>query len=409
MLQINTVELSYKDIESARDRAEGAIGPSPLMHSQELSRQVGGDVFLKLENLQETGSFKVRGAYNRLVQLDDQERKRGVVAASAGNHALGVAWACSILGIHATIVMPEGASIRKLVAVREYGTEVILYGNYFHEAYYHALALSKQTGKVMIPPYDDPFVIAGQGTIGLEISRALVKDTAVVVPVGGGGLIAGMALCLKTIEPAVRIIGVQTTSCPSTIRSLEEKQPVAVDIGPTLADGIAVKRPGELTFPLMQRYVDDVVAVDDEGIAGALLSLLEKAHVVAEGAGATPLAAVTEKASKIQARRYILIISGGNIETHMMDRILLRGSIKMGRLVRIAVNLLDAPGSLSKLLGIIAGERANILHIYHDRLALDNPIQVSRVELNLETRGPDHAEEIFDSLHKAGYEVTEIR
>ena len=181
-----------------------------------------------------------------------------------------------------------------------------------------------------------------------------------------------------------------------------------VDIGPTLADGIAVKRPGDLTFPLMKRYVDDVVAVDDEGIAGALLSLLERAHVVAEGAGAAPLAAVTENASSFRAKRYILIISGGNIETHMMDRILHRGSIRMGRLVRIAVNLLDAPGSLSKLLGIIARERANILHIFHDRLALDNPIQVSRVKLNLETRGPDHAEEVYESLRKAGYEFTKI-
>ncbi len=393
-------------IEQARERARGIIQPSPLIHSNKLSQLLGSEIFLKLENLQETGSFKVRGAFNRLDQLDPEERKKGVITASAGNHAQGVAWASSRLGIQATVVMPEDVSIRKLLSVREYGAKVILFGTCYDDAYSHAHDLSMQTGKILIPAFDDPHVIAGQGTIGLEIDDLLEDDCAVVAPIGGGGLISGIAIAAKERHPQIRIIGVQTNSCPSAIRSLEKKGPTSVEIAPTLADGIAVKRPGELTFSIMERYVDEVVGVDEEMIAGGVLTLLERVSIVAEGAGATPLAAFMDNKISIRAKRYILIISGGNIEISMIDRILQRGSIKMGRLIRIEVNLLDTPGSLWKLLGIIAKEKANILHIIHDRLSLNNPIQVSRVELNLETRGPDHSDEIIDCLRRAGYEVS---
>jgi threonine dehydratase len=402
------MEPDFKDITLARERLKGIISPSPLIRSNSLSGHLGAEIFLKLENLQETGSFKVRGAYNRLSQLNADERKVGVIVASAGNHALGVAWACSRLGIHATVVMPQEVSIRKLMAVKEYGTEIILFGTNFDDAYSRAIELSKETGKILIPAFDDPSVIAGQGTIGLENPEVLTEGTSIVVPVGGGGLIAGISLATKSLYPHVRVIGVQSRSCPSTIRSLEQRNPVAVDIAPTLADGIAVKRPGDLTFPLIQRHVNEVVDVTEEGIAGAVLMLLERVNVLAEGAGATPLAAVMEERNTVKTKRYILIISGGNIETHTIDRILQRGSIKMGRLVRLKINLLDVPGSLSKLLGLIAELRANILHIFHDRLALENPIQISRVELNLETRGPDHVKEIFDELTRAGYEFRRV-
>jgi len=233
----------------------------------------------------------------------------------------------------------------------------------------------------------------------------LGNDVAVVVPVGGGGLISGIALSTKTLCPDVRVIGVQTNSCPSMIRSLERKTPVTVDIDPTLADGIAVNRPGDLTFPIIQKYVDEMVSVEEEGIAGAVLTLMDKANIMAEGAGATPLAALMDGQISTKAKQYILIISGGNIELNTVDRILERGAVKMGRLIRLEVNLLDIPGSLNRLLGIIANEKANILHIFHDRLDLQNPIEVSSVILNLETRGHDHAREVVDKLRNAGYTV----
>jgi threonine dehydratase len=399
------MEPEFKDIRMAQERFTGVIQPSPLIRSSYLSHLLGSEILLKLENLQETGSFKVRGAYNRLLHLSLHEKEKGVIAASAGNHAQGVAWASTRLGIKATIVMPEDVSIRKLLAVREYGAEVILFGKQFGEAYKHAEALAAQTGKIMIPAFADPHVITGQGTVGLEILEALDRDTGVVVPVGGGGLISGIAVTAKAAVPGVRIIGVQTRACPSTIRSLQQGSPTTVEVCHTLADGIAVNRPGDLNFSIIQKYVDEVVDVDEESIASAIFNLLDKANIVAEGSGAVPLAALMEDRVSTKAKRYILIISGGNIELNTIDRILQRGSMRMGRLIRIEVDLLDVPGSLWKLMGIIAQEKANILHIFHDRLNLENPLQVSRVKLNLETRGHDHAEEVVNKLREAGYDV----
>ena len=402
------MEPELKDIQMAQERFAGVIQPSPLVRSSYFSRLFGSEIFLKLENLQETGSFKVRGAYNRLLHLSLHEKERGVIAASAGNHAQGVAWASARLGIKATIVMPEDVSIRKLVAVKDLGAEITLHGGRFDQAYARAIEISKDTSQIFIPAFSDPLVIAGQGTIGLELAGFLDHETAIVVPVGGGGLISGIAIAAKAIDPSVRLIGVQTRSCPSAIRSLEEGKPVAVEVGHTIADGIAVNRPGDLNFSLIRRLVDEVVDVDEEAIAGAILTLLDKSSIVAEGAGATPVAALMENRVSTKAKRYILIISGGNLEINTMDRILHRGSIKMGRLLRIEVDLLDVPGSLWKLMGIIAQEKANILHIFHDRLNLENPIQVSRVKLNLETRGHDHAKEVVNKLREAGYDVRQI-
>jgi len=402
------MEPTLQDIEQAKKRFAGVIQPSPLIHSGYFSRITGSEIFLKLENLQETGSFKVRGAYNRLIQLTPEEKRKGVIAASAGNHAQGVAWASTRLGIQSTIVMPENASLRKLLAVKDYGGEVILHGTHYSDAFAHALELARQSGKILIPGFDDPHVVAGQGTIGLELSDLLGDDVAVVASIGGGGLISGIAIAVKALNPRVPVIGVQTKSCPSTIRSIEKKRPVAVEVDATLADGIAVSRPGDLNFSIIQKYVDDIVAVDEEGIAGAILNLLEKANIIAEGAGAIPLAALMEGHISTKVKRYILIISGGNIEVNTIDRILQRGSIKVGRLMRIEVNILDAPGSLWNLLGIVAREKANILQIFHNRLDLENPIQVSRVILNLETRGHDHTKGVIEALGKAGYQVKRL-
>ena len=402
------MEPTLRDVEAAKKRFEGVIRPSPVIHTGYFSRLFGSEIFLKLENLQETGSFKVRGAYNRLCLLKQEEKEKGVIAASAGNHAQGVAWASTRLGIRSTIVMPQDVSLRKLLAVKEYGGEVVLFGHHYGEAYDQARTISRKTGKILIPGFDDPHVIAGQGTIGLEMSDKLEDDVAIVTAIGGGGLISGIAVVAKAINPRIRIVGVQTESCPSTIRSLEKKRPVQVEMKPTLADGIAVSRPGKLNFSIIQKYVDEVVAVGEEEIAGAILSLLEKGNIIAEGAGAAPLAAFLEGVISTKAKRYILVISGGNIETNTIDRILQRGSIKMGRLIRVEVNILDAPGSLWKLLGIIARVKANILQIFHNRLDLENPIQISRVVLNLETRGHDHAKEVMDQLKVAGYQVRQI-
>ncbi len=402
------MEPGIHEIRDAYDLFKGVISPSPLLRSGYFSRLFGSDVYLKLENLQETGSFKVRGAYYRLLHLSEEEREKGVVAASAGNHAQGVAWAAAKLGIRSTIVMPEQAPLRKLLAVKDYGAEVVLFGAHYSDAGAHALRLSRESGRMLIPAFDDPLVIAGQGTIGLEISEALEGDVTVVSPVGGGGLISGLGAAVKALNPSARVIGVQTNSCPSTIRSIAEGRIVSVDIGATIADGIAVNKPGDLNFSMMRKHVDEVVGVDEEAIAGAVLSLLEKANIIAEGAGAAPLAALMDGRVATGAGRCILIISGGNIEITTIDRILHRGAIKMGRMVQIEVNILDVPGALWRLLGILARQKANILHIFHDRLNPENPLEVSLVKLSLETRGHDHADEILEELGKAGYAAKRI-
>lgn len=395
-------------IEAAREGFKNIIQPSPIIRSGYFSRLTGADVLLKLENLQETGSFKVRGAFNRLSALSPEEKKRGVIAASAGNHAQGVSWAAARLGISATIVMPEDVSVRKYLAVKDYGGEIHLVGKHYSESYTHALSVAEEKGCILIPGFDDSQIIAGQGTIALEMAEYLRDDTVIVSSAGGGGLLSGIAIGAKALHPGIRVIGVQTESCPAIIRSIQEGRPVTVEVSPTLADGIAVSRPGDLTFSMIQEYVDDVVAVDEESITGAILNLLEKANIIAEGAGAAPLAALLSGVLPPDVKRYILVVSGGNIEINTIDRILQRGSITEGRLIRIEVDLLDMPGSLHDLLGIIAREKANILHIFHDRLNLENPITVSRVELDLEIRGHDHADLLIERLEAEGYWVRRI-
>jgi len=403
------IEPDLDDIKLAYSRLRGVIPASPFIRSGYFSRLIQGDVFLKLENLQETGSFKVRGAYYRLLQLNGEDRKRGVIAASAGNHAQGVAWAATRLGIKSTIVMPESAPLRKYLAVKDYGADVIQFGHQYHEAYSRALQISRETGSVLIPAFDDFRVICGQGTIGVEIQDALDENTAVLVPVGGGGLISGIGAAVKSINPATQVIGVQARGFSSMARSLEKGSIVSTVAGATIADGIAVNQPGELTFGMAQKYVDRIIEVDEDAIAGAVLNLMEKTNVIAEGAGAVPLAALFEDRAARAVKRCILIISGGNIDINVIDRILHRGAIKMGRMIRIEANIPDLPGALRDLLTIVAKTKANILNIDHDRLDPSNPIDVSRVTLDLETRGHEHGREILDILMAEGYAVSRIR
>jgi threonine dehydratase len=394
----------WEEIERAQDRVRKVILRTPMLYSDAISELTGKEVFLKLENLQKTGSFKIRGAYYKLSQLTHLMRQRGVVAASAGNHAQGVAFASSLLGIRATIVMPEGASIAKQMATRSYGGEVILHGQDTDESLTYAKKLEEQ-GKYFIHPFDDEEVIAGQGTIGLEILEEAPGIEAIVVPIGGGGLISGISTIVKKRRPKVKIIGVQAAHAPSAFYSWKKREIVEVNVKPTLADGIAIRRVGEITFPIIEKNVDEIVTVREEEIASAILMLMERKRVVAEGAGAAPLAALLSKRKEIKARRIVLVISGGNIDVHLLDRIIEKGLSQTGRLVRLGVILRDIPGALAKLSGLVAQYQANILHIIHERAAKDIPIGFSKVVLVLETRGPDHIREIKRGLAENGYSI----
>ncbi|MBM4278467.1 MAG: threonine ammonia-lyase [Deltaproteobacteria bacterium] len=394
----------WREIEAAKVKVDQAIFRTPMIVSDALSHLTGKEVYLKLENLQKTGSFKIRGAYHKLSRLNSSTRKMGVIAASAGNHAQGVALASSLLGIQSTIVMPQGASLAKQMATRSYGGEVILYGQDVDEALRYAKGLAGKE-KAFIHPYDDEEVIAGQGTIGFEILEDVPEVEAIIVPVGGGGLISGIATIVKRRRPRVRIIGVQSSHVPSALTSLRKKRIVEVEAEPTLADGIAVRRVGEITFPIIQKRVDEIVTVEEDDIASAILLLMERKRIVAEGAGATPVAALLSKQVKINPGKLVLVISGGNIDVHLLDRIIEKGLTRTGRMARFEVLLRDVPGSLTKLTGLVAQHHANILHIVHERAAIDIPIGFSKVILILETRSPDHIREIKKGLKEKGYSL----
>ncbi len=394
----------WEEIELAQNKVRKVILRTPMLYSDAISKLTGKEVYLKLENLQKTGSFKIRGAYYKLSHLSHSMRKRGVVAASAGNHAQGVAFASSLLGIESTIVMPEGSSIAKQMATRSYGGEVILSGTDMDESLRHAKKLEEE-GKYFVHPFDDEQVIAGQGTIGLEILEEVPEVEAIVAPIGGGGLISGIATIVKKRKPRVKIIGVQAAHAPSAFYSRKKKKLVEVKVKPTLADGIALRRVGEITFPIIEKKVDEIVTVKEEEIASAILMLMEKKRVVAEGAGAAPLAALLSAGGKIQARRVVLVISGGNIDVHLLDRIIEKGLAQTGRAVRFGVILRDVPGALAKLTGVLADCGANILHIIHERAAREIPIGFSKVILVLETRGPEHIREIEKGLKEKGYSI----
>ncbi len=394
----------WEEIEVAQNKIQKAILRTPTIYSDTLSELFGKEVFLKLENLQKTGSFKIRGAYYKLSQLTPSMKKGGVVAASAGNHAQGVAWASSLLGIHSTIVMPEGVSLAKQMATQFYGGEILLFGQNTDEALGHAKKLAKE-GKPFVHPFDDEQVIAGQGTIGLEILKEVPEVEAIIIPVGGGGLVSGIATIVKKRRPRVKIIGVQSIHAPSAFYSLKRKKIVEGKVKPTLADGIAIRRVGEITFPMIQRGVDEMVTVNEDEIASAILMLMERKRVVAEGAGAAPLAALLSGGLKIRSKKVVLVISGGNIDVHLLDRIIEKGLAQTGRLVRFTILLRDVPGALAKLTRLVAQHRANILHIIHERAAKDIPIGFSKVILVLETRGSDHIREIREDLKEKGYSL----
>lgn len=394
--------------ESFREAAEmirKSVLHTPLVFSPTMSRMFGGKIYLKMENLQKTGSFKIRGASYKLLKRREAIGPGGVVAASAGNHAQGVALAARKAGIAATVVMPEWASISKQEATRSYGGTVVLSGQSLGESLMKAEEIARE-GKTFIHPFDDPDIITGQGTIGVEILDDLSDVDAIVVPVGGGGLIAGIASMVKPVKPSVRIIGVQAAACPSAAASRKAGRIVEVPARLSIADGITVKQIGQRNFEVIQRWVDDIVLVEEEEIAAAVLMLLERKKILAEGAGAVPLAALMNCAVNIPpGRKGVLVISGGNVDSPLLGRIIQKGLLENGRIMRVRIHLADIPGSLSGLLQEIARLKANVLHIYHDRDVKDLPIHMTYVALELEVRGPGHIEEIMSALSRSGYEI----
>jgi threonine dehydratase len=399
--------MNLTDIEAAAARLKGVTLHTPLVYSHSLSRMSGREVYLKLENLQTTGSFKLRGAVNRIALLKERGEGRGVAAASAGNHAQGVAFAAARLDIPALIVMPLNASISKQLATRSYGGEIVLYGRDLGEALARARELAP-ADYIFIHPYDDPEVMAGQGTIGLEILRDLPQVDSVVVPVGGGGLAAGVALALKEHKPGSKVFGVQALRVPSLAAALKEGRPTPVAAPATLADGIAVPQVGAHPFPLLRKYLSGVVLVEEAEIAQALFILLEKKKILAEGAAAAAAAAfLGPLKGEDLGRRVVLLISGGNIDIPLLERIVPRALQENRRLLTLRVGLPDRPGSLGKLAALLGAQGANILHLFHDRLARELPLDYTRVEMNLETRGPEHSEAVLAALTAAGYEVDE--
>lgn len=401
--------LTVDDVERAQARIAGRVRRTPLSESAALSRLTGCQVFLKLENLQFTGSFKERGAASRLLGLSEAERARGVITASAGNHAQAVALHASRLGVVATVVMPEATPLVKVRATESFGTRVLLHGSGYDAAAERAAELAAESGAVYVHPFDDLEVMAGQGTIGLELSEQLPDVDALVVPVGGGGLIAGIAAAMRPSHPSLRIIGVESRTFPGMRRALESEAPQslpppALPGGKTIADGIAVRRVGHLARQVVRSLVDEIVLVDEEEIAEAILLLLERERTVAEGAGAVGLAALLHRDLGLAGQRVVVVVSGGNIDVNLMARVIQRGLVKSGRLCRYWITASDVAGTLHGITGAVAGARANIVSIEHDRAFSGLELGQTRVELVIETNGPDHIAQVERALTEAGFE-----
>jgi len=395
--------LSLADIHAAMARIRDSIYLSPCARSEDFSQHTGNSVYLKLDNLQRTGAFKERGALNKLLTLSTEERDRGVIAASAGNHAQGIAYHAGRHGIRAQIVMPLTTPLIKVSATKGYGAEVVLHGANYDEACEEAVRRSETLGMTFIHPFDDEVVMAGQGTMGLEILQQVPDVEAIIAPIGGGGLIAGVGCAVKETNPRIRVIGVQPARLPSMKVALAEGHPVTLSPAATIADGIAVRRAGEKTLPLIQKYVDDIVTVDEEEIANAVLLLLEREKTLAEGAGAAAIAALINHKTSLNGNKVAVLVCGGNIDVSLLSRIMERGLVKDGRLVRLRVHLPDYPGALHRLTGILAQHRANIVETSYDRAYYGVNLGDTAIDITMETRGPDHIAELLSALSASGY------
>ena len=397
--------VTYADIEAARVRIGESIIKSPCTYSQKLSTLTDTKLSLKLENLQMTGSFKERGAANKLMTLSAEERACGVIAASAGNHAQGVAYHAKKLGIDAVIVMPRSTPLVKVSSTRELGARVVLFGANYDEAYEKAREIEAIEKRVFVHPFDDIAVIAGQGTIGLELMEQNPYLDAVVVSIGGGGLAAGIALAVKETNPRIKVYGVEPMGVASMTAAFANGGPITIDARKTIADGVAVKTVGKITYDLCRRYLDDIVTVDEEEIAEAILLLLEREKTVAEGAGAAPIAALLQKRLPLAGKKVAAVVCGGNIDVNVISRIIDRGLVKSGRLARLRVVIPDVPGSLAKMLNIVSDQSANVMQVFHDRSDASLEIGETVVDLLAETRGFEHIAEMTKALNAAGFRI----
>ena len=395
--------IQLSDVQAALGRIRADIRVSPCPRSETFSAVTGNSIYLKMDNQQRTGAFKERGALNRILSLSSDERARGVIAASAGNHAQGVSYHAERHGVRARIVMPLPTPLTRVSATRAYGAEVVLHGTNYDEAYENAMELSQQDSLVLIHAFDDESVIAGQGTLGLEILQQHPDVEVIVSPIGGGGLIGGVACAVKESRPSVKVYGVQPSRIPSMKAAIAAGKPVTLDSAKTIADGIAVRRAGDYTLPLVQKYVDDIVTVEEEEIANAILLLLEREKTLAEGAGAAAIAAVLNRKIELQNKRVAVLVCGGNIDVTLLSRIIERGLVKDGRLVRLRVHLPDYPGALHRLTGILAEHRANIVETSYDRAYHGVNLGDTAIDITMETRGPAHIAELLSALAGAGY------
>ena len=397
-----SARLRVEDITAAREILNGVLLETPLLHSRVLSERIGGPVYLKCENLQRTGSFKARGAYLRIARLSDAERGRGVVAASAGNHSQGVAFAATLLGAKATVVMPEGAPLPKIEATRQYGAEVVLHGSTVEHALARANELAAERGSTFIHPFEHPDILIGQGTVGLEIVEQCPGVRTIVAAVGGGGLASGVAVAAKGLNPEIRVIGVQAEAVAPFPASFAAGHPVTVASGPTMADGIAVARPGELAFEVLSAWADRIVTVSEESLSRALLICLERAKQVVEPAGAAAVAALLEHPRAMEPP-VVAVLSGGNIDPLLLAKVLRHGLAAAGRYLTFRCRLPDRPGALATLLAEVAGLGANVLDVVHERVTPGLHVDEVEVLLQVETRGPGHCDSVIGTLRASGY------
>lgn len=398
--------VTIDNINEAREILDGVIVKTPIVSDERLSKDIGAESFLKAECLQKSGSFKIRGAYNKIHRLTDAEKQRGVICGSAGNHAQGVALAAQLHDIKATIVMPKHAPLTKVIATKNLGADVILQGETFDEAVAFSRELGEEKGYIYVHAFDDDLIIAGQGTLGLEIIRDLPEVSVIVVPVGGGGVISGTAIAAKTLNPNVRVIGVQAENCAPMKPSLAEGKPVEINFQPTIADGIAVKRPGLKTLEIIEKYVDGIVTVSEEEIARGIFHCAQNNRLVVEGAGAAGLAALL--AGKIEVSpndKVCAVLCGGNIDANLMARILEQVLVRQGRYIILKLLVVDRPGMLATLLNHVAGTGANVIEVFHRRAMWLAPLGRVGIEMLLEVRDEEHAQDVYGHLEKVGYHV----
>ncbi|MFB3917841.1 MAG: threonine ammonia-lyase [Terriglobales bacterium] len=400
--------VTLEDVKTAYERIRGSVLITPCGRSEIFSQLSGNNVYLKLENLQMTGAYKERGALNKILTLTREERERGLITASAGNHAQAVSYHASKRRIRAQIVMPLATPLNKVMATRRFGGEVILHGANYDESCEEACRQAAEHRLTFIHPFDDDAIIAGQGSLGVELLQQAPDMDVVIVSIGGGGLISGMGCALKEINPRIRVIGVQTSRLPSMRAAVAAGHPVTLPVASTLADGIAVRTAGTRTLPMVMKYVDEIVTVEEEEIASAILMLLEREKTLAEGAGAASVAALMYNKISFRDKKVIAVVSGGNIDVSMLSRIIERGLAKDGRLLRLRVHLPDYPGALHRLTGVLAEQRANIVETSYDRnFGVD--LGDTAIDLTMETRGSEHVAELINALHVAGYQFDRIQ